>query len=113
MTDAATPVPALYASVDVHRPSHTVTVEGPQTLRTHLRARVVDTNGFAFFPTNTVINAQIRHRMQGVFRNRTGTSVFPMYRLWMEMDSAGYTLVSSFSCVTADRDTYVWRKPPS
>jgi len=96
----------LFALVHVHRPSHTVTVEGTAAFRTRLRRRVV-VDDVRFFSPPTALRAT-QHRLHGCLRARNGTVHFPVYRFLGECAAAGYALVAH---ATAEhRDTYVFRR---
>ena len=100
---------ALYATVDIHRPSRTVTVEGPPSLRARLRQCVYhdDATGRPVFATGSSgALAETQGRLHGALRG------YPLFRLWGELDRAGYRLVVAYAGTVASgqqRDTYVWR----
>ena len=98
---------ALYATVDIHRPSRTVTVEGPPSLRTRLRQWVCHADGRPVFATGSSgALAETQGRLHGALRG------YPLFRLWGELDRAGYRLVLAYAGTVASgqqRDTYVWR----
>ena len=98
-------VPTLFATLDVHRPTASVTVEGTTPLRARLRRRVV-VDDVHFFTEPTNLRAA-KHQLHGCLRARGGTVHFPLYRLLGEMAAAGYALTA---CVAPgpDREKYVF-----